>query len=352
MLFHRTKHDPHQRTMRASALSILTLLFPLMGCDEADTADAQLQGPAPTPTDDEASATRQSLKASTSIEHDKFWPAFAHAEANPDAIPPGANDWDCTPSPEHPRPVVLVHGTWVNQYDSFAKMAPVLAAQGWCPYAFNFGKGGGILPLKARYGTAALEDSVKELKAFTTKVLEETGADKVDMVGWSQGGILIRSYLKDHEGADPDNPENNLVQNVVTLGSPHHGTTLSGIALLGNLLGITGGASGILGQGPIDQAIGSDFLEELNQGPETLPGIHYTSIYTVYDEITNPVSTSILREDPGASVHNINIQDGCLLDFSEHLGLPFTDRVMALTAAGLDPEREYEIPCKLQIGSL
>lgn len=349
MFVHHANHLDRRRT--TPALFSLLLLSAPLGCDEGASAQ-QADAPAETPESATSDSNKRSIASSPAVEHDKFWPAFAHAEANPNLEPPGVNDWDCKLDSDHPRPVVLVHGTWVNQYDSFAKMAPVLAEQGWCLYSFNFGKGGGILPLKARYGTAALNQSVKELKAFTTKVLDKSGADKVDMVGWSQGGVLIRSYLKDHGGADPTDPDNNLVQNVVTLGSPHRGTTLSGIALLGNLLGITSGASGVLGQGPIDQAIGSDFMKELNDGPETLPGIHYTSIYTVYDEISNPVSTSILKEETGATVHNINVQEGCLVDFTEHLGLPFTDRVIALTAAGLDPEHEYKIPCKLQIGSM
>lgn len=291
--------------------------------------------------------------SSSSIRHDTFWKAFAYAEANPTAEPSDVNDWDCEPSLEHPRPVVLVHGTWVNQYDSWAKMAPVLAAEGWCLYSFNFGKKGfNLPPLKARYGTAALKESVVELKNFTQKVLDKTGSDQVDMVGWSQGGVLIRSYLKDHGGADPGEPKNNKVNRVVTLGSPHHGTTLSGIALLGNLLGITQGASGLLGQGPIDQAIGSEFLKDLNDGPDTMPGVTYTSIYTIYDQISNPVTNCLLKEAPGSKVHNVSIQDGCLIDFSEHLALPFTDRVIALTAQGLDPERQYRIPCKPQLGSM
>lgn len=347
------------------ALLSCLLLGPQSGCDDEAAAQDALsqdaladdqkdaQGAAAQPLEpDQEDSTQPRIPPSKAVKHSTFWSAFAYSEKNPDAEPPNTNDWDCKLSTERPRPVVLVHGTWVNQYDSFAKMAPVLAEQGFCPYAFNFGKDGANLPLNARYGTAALKESVKELKAFTDKVLDETGADKVDMVGWSQGGVLIRAYLKYEGGADPSDPNNNLVQNVVTLGSPHRGTSLSGIALLGNLLGITSSAADVMGQGPIDQAIGSDFIKELNDGPETLPGVHYTSLYTLYDEITNPVTNSILKEAPGATVNNINIQDGCLVDFTEHLGLPFTDRVIALTVAGLDPKREYKIPCKLQLGSM
>ncbi|MDV6278339.1 hypothetical protein R3Q06_33410 [Rhodococcus erythropolis] len=40
--------------------------------------------------------------------------------------PDGANDFDCRPSVEHPRPVVLLHGTSGNQRD-WDTLAPHLA---------------------------------------------------------------------------------------------------------------------------------------------------------------------------------------------------------------------------------
>lgn len=336
------------RSKQLTGIGLTLTLLTAVACDEAQEPKESSASSVRTTE----SGSKDEQRYAVDIEHGSFWEAFVYAEANPDALPEGVNDWNCELTDAHPRPVVLVHGTWVNQYDSFAKMAPVLAEAGFCLYTFNFGKGGDKLPLNARYGTAALSKSVLELKDFTKKVRAETGSAKVDMVGWSQGGILIRSYLKDHGGADPADPSKNHVERVVTLGSPHHGTTLSGIALLGNLLGITSSASDIIGQGPTDQAIGSEFLEALNDGPDTVPGVTYTSIFTIYDEIANPVTSCVLEAGTGATVHNISVQDGCLIDFSEHLALPFTDRVIAMTAQGLDPDHEYRIPCKFQLGSL
>lgn len=332
-------------------LLLLSVAVSSSGCEESEVAqnsdvqDSDVQ-------DDRRELAAMAAKASGAPEHKGFWSAFAHAEANPEAEPSGVNDWDCKPSDEHPNPVVLVHGTWVNQYDSFAKMAPYLKREGYCLYSLNFGKDGAKLPFNARYGTSGLAQSVIEVRDFSKKVLAATGADKIDMVGWSQGGVLIRSYLQDHDGANESDPSQNRVDKVITLGSPHHGTALSGIAVLGNLFGATSAAGGVMGQAAVDQALSSDFLEALNKDGDTRPGIAYTSIYTSYDNITNPVTTSRLEAGHGATVKNILVQDGCLIDFSDHLALPFTDRVIALVAQALDPEHEYKIPCKIQMGSL
>lgn len=338
-------------------LMLLSVATACSACEESEIAQdakAQDEGQAQAgATSNEGGRELAMLSnASSAPGHSSFWAAFAHAEANPEAEPPGVNDWDCKPSKEHPNPVVLVHGTWVNHYDSFAKMAPYLEREGYCIYSLNFGKDGAELPFNARYGTSGLAESVIELRDFSNKVLDATGSAKIDMVGWSQGGVLIRSYLQDHGGADKNDPSKNRVDKVVTLGSPHHGTALSGIAILGNLFGATSAAGGVMGQAAVDQALSSDFLEKLNQDGDTRPGITYTSIYTSYDNITNPVSTSLLKASGGATVKNILVQDGCLVDFSDHLALPFTDRVIALVAQALDPEHEYKIPCKLQMGSL
>ena len=55
------------------------------------------------------------------------------------ASPAGANT-RCTPSAAHPYPVVLVHGTFANMYDSWGALAPDLVNNGYCVYMFNYGQ--------------------------------------------------------------------------------------------------------------------------------------------------------------------------------------------------------------------
>lgn len=71
-----------------------------------------------------------------------FFAGYAAEAANPGGTLPGVNDWDCEPTAEHPRPVVLVHGTAANAQINWNAMAPTLKAEGYCLFAPTFG----ILP--------------------------------------------------------------------------------------------------------------------------------------------------------------------------------------------------------------
>ncbi|WP_436494370.1 esterase/lipase family protein [Actinokineospora sp. HUAS TT18] len=254
-----------------------------------------------------------------------FATAFLYSQGNPDVDPPGANDWTCKPSAAHPHPVVLVHGTWENRYNNFAKMSPALKRAGYCVFALDYGdtelNGFGMHP--AVKGTGDIRTSAKEFKRFVDKVLAATGTSQVDVVGHSQGGMMPRQYLKFEGGAGK-------VRNLVTLGATHHGTTLSGIATLAEALKLLGMSGLLIGTAGVQQAKGSEFLAALNAGGDTVPGVAYTVIATKFDEVTTPYQSTFLTAGPGATVKNITLQDTCLLDLSDHLALPYSDRVIAI----------------------
>ncbi|WP_143219055.1 esterase/lipase family protein [Actinokineospora bangkokensis] len=270
-----------------------------------------------------------------------FAVTFLHSQLVPEASPAGANDWSCEPTVAHPRPVVLVHGTYENRFNDFGRMAPALVRAGFCVFALNYGDAEDNLAAvpEAIKGTGDIRYSAKELAVFVDRVLERTGAEEVDVVGHSQGGLMPRQYLKAEGGADK-------VANLVTLGATHHGTSLIGIASLVDALGLLGFTPPAIGVAAQQQVVGSEFLQELNSGGDTVPGVAYTVIATVFDEVTTPYKSTYLSAGPGATVRNVTLQDGCAIDLSDHLSMTYSPRAIGIVRKALDPAAPQP-PCEL-----
>ena len=260
-----------------------------------------------------------------------FPSALTIGTAAPNSAPPGANDWGCRPSSAHPRPVILVHGTVENQNINWRALSPLLKNNGYCVFTFNYGSTS-PLPFK---GTASVAASAVELGAFVDRVRSATGAGRVDLVGHSQGGMMPRQYLKFGGGAAK-------VRALVGLSPSNHGTTLGGLVTLG--ANIPGSAALIAGVCPAcrDQLVGSPFLSSLNSGGDTVPGVAYTVIATRYDEVVTPYSSGFLS---GPNVTNITVQNGCAIDFGEHLAISYDRRALTYVLNALDPAHPRPVPC-------
>ncbi|MDR3416072.1 MAG: triacylglycerol lipase [Nevskia sp.] len=265
----------------------------------------------------------------------------------PRISPKGANDWHCKPSAAHPYPVILVHGTYEDAYDNWALMAPEVQQAGYCVFALDYGRDAHDLLelLPGVYGDGEIGESAKQLAAFVDKVLAATGAGKANLVGHSQGGLLIRAYLKLAGGADPADPARNRVEHVVSIGGSNHGTTVYGLALLVRELNLLGLAAAVAGPSFGEQVAGSPFLQEVNAGGDTEPGIDYTVIGSRYDEIVTPYQSTFLSAGPGATVHDITVQDGCPIDWTDHLSESYDPRIIGLVKAALDPANPPPVPC-------
>lgn len=249
---------------------------------------------------------------------------LGYAHVSPTASPPGANDWSCKPSAAHPRPVVLVHGTFADMSDSWQALSPLLKNNGWCVFALNYGSyaGSGAIGV---YGVGEIRNSAKELSAFVDKVLTATGAGEVDMVGHSQGGMMPRYYLKFLGGAAK-------VHTLVGLSPSNHGTTLDGIAVLAAFFPGATQFTGILCPACEEQIVGSAFLNELNAGGDTVPGVEYTVIQTRYDQVVTPYTSAFL-----SGANNVLLQNQCVLDLGDHLSMPYDHIADADVLTALDP---------------
>src|SRR5690606_1631674 len=62
-------------------------------------------------------------------------PTATSAQAAEAAPSRGWNDYRCKPSAAHPRPVVLVHGTFGNSVDNWLGLAPYLKHRGYCVFS-------------------------------------------------------------------------------------------------------------------------------------------------------------------------------------------------------------------------
>jgi triacylglycerol esterase/lipase EstA (alpha/beta hydrolase family) len=254
----------------------------------------------------------------------------AKALAAPDL--PGANDWSCKPSSAHPRPVVLVHGTFANGTVNWLAAAPVLASRGYCVFALTYGAKAGVPVLRA---IGPVADSATQLSTFVDGVLAATGASQVDIVGHSQGGMMPRYYLKFLGGAGK-------THTLVGLAPSNHGTTLNGLAVLASAFP---GALDVLNSSCpacADQVVGSSLLTRLNSGGDTVAGVAYTVIATRYDEVVTPYSTQFLS---GGDVHNVTLQNLCAADLSEHAAMAFDPVVLHETENALDPAHATRTTC-------
>ncbi|MFD7708990.1 esterase/lipase family protein [Streptomyces sp. NPDC059786] len=250
----------------------------------------------------------------------------------------GWNNYSCKPSASHPRPVVLVHGTFGNSVDNWLSLAPYLVARGYCVYSLDYGQLPGV-PLFN--GLGPIDESAGQLKVFVDKVLAATGAAKTDLVGHSQGGMMPRYYLKFLGGAAKVNA-------LVGIAPDNHGTTLNGLT---KLLPYFPGAADLLSEktpGLADQVAGSAFLTKLNAGGDTVPGVHYTVIATKYDEVVTPYASQFLS---GADVRNVLLQNLCAVDLSEHVTIGLTDRIAHHEVANaLDPAHATATTCASALG--
>lgn len=228
----------------------------------------------------------------------------------PDVGLDGVNDESCE---SDAPPVVLVHGTFGTAAEHFNVLAPALQLEDHCVFALDYGF----------HATAPVAASAKELAAFVDDVLEATEAEQVDIVGYSQGGMMPRQYIRFEDGASE-------VNSLIGIAPSNHGTG-RGI-LTGGLFGGGGGEPSATGTpvdadclSCLDQLAGSGFLQDLNDGGDILTDedgahIHYTTIASRRDIVVIPYTSQAL-DGPPDRVTNLVLQDLCPDNRASHISI-------------------------------
>jgi pimeloyl-ACP methyl ester carboxylesterase len=261
----------------------------------------------------------------------------ASAQSSLASPPPGANNFSCKPSAAHPDPVVLVHGLGATMGENWAYIAPLLAQRRYCVFALTYGLDprfpffGGVIPI---------EQSAPELAAFVGRVLAATGAQKVDLVGHSEGTVMPQYWLKFLGGASQ-------VNRYVAMTPLYVGTDVAGAAMLRDagagfgvstpILNLIGGFCGSC----TEFLAGSPMVQKLSRGGPAAPGVTYTTIMTRYDELVVPYTSGTLP--PPAT--NIVLQNVCPNDIDDHVAEAFDPVVAQLILGALDPAHPPAVSC-------
>ncbi|MCW2703157.1 MAG: lipase class 2 [Blastococcus sp.] len=206
---------------------------------------------------------------------------------------------------ERPGPVLLVPG-YGGGTESLQSLADVLTAAG---------RDATVVGLPGN-GTGDLNASADALGQAVHAALARTGAQTVDVVGYSAGGLVARLWVADGNA--------DVARRVLTLGSPHHGTSLADVA--GDV------APGQCPLGCQQLASNSALLAGLNKGDETPEGPTWVSIWTTQDQTVTPPDSARLD---GAL--NLTVQSVCADAQVGHGDLPRNPLVQQMVLSELAP---------------
>ncbi|MCA0143609.1 lipase [Blastococcus sp. LR1] len=216
--------------------------------------------------------------------------------------------WGDAPAPreevaaEEPGPVLLVPG-YGGSVESMGLLAGRLRTEG---------RDATVVPWPAP-GTGDLRQVAANLDDAARDALDRTGAESVDVVGYSAGGLVARIWITDGNA--------DLARRVVTLGAPHHGTD---VAQLGATFAPESCPEACLQMVP-----GSELLTALAED-ETPDGVDWISVWTTQDTIVTPPETARLD---GAV--NVTVQSVCADRQVGHMQLPVDPVVQAIVVRQL-----------------
>lgn len=186
-------------------------------------------------------------------------------------------------------PVLLVHGYGCNS-GYWSRLLPLLDAARVSHAALD------LEPL-----TGDIDGYAPLIENAAARLCEQAGAERLIVVAHSMGGLAARAWMRAYGTG--------RLARLITLGTPHHGTSLAAFGVGTNALQMR--RSGLAGPE-------SDWLRELGAGETPATRALITSIYTHHDNIIAPQTSSEL---PGAR----NLEFGGV----GHVALGSNPRVLA-----------------------
>lgn len=186
-------------------------------------------------------------------------------------------------------PILLVHGI-VDNHTIFSPLERALRRRGFTDLSsFDYG----VL-------TSDVRATAQDLAVAVQKLVEESGAEKVHIIGHSLGGLITRYFVQRMGGHEH-------VHTVVTLGTPHQGTVL---ARAGSVL-------------PLVRQLrpDSDLIAELNE-PAPECDTRFIAFYSDLDQLILP-SRNARIEHPDLRVRNVPVRGVGHMSLTNDGGIAF-----------------------------
>jgi triacylglycerol lipase len=218
---------------------------------------------------------------------------------------------------DKPGPVVLLPG-YGGKVASLDPLVAALRASGRQAVVFT----------PTAHESGDLRVQAKRLRALVTRTLNSSHAASVDVVGYSAGGVIARLWVRDYGGAS-------LARRVLTISSPHHGTSQASVAAE-----TFGGACTAA---CVQLTEDSDLLRHLNAGDETPTGPSWITVRSSSDTVVTPISSAVL----GGAL-NLLVQTGCPAATTSHTGMPSDPYVLATLGSSLGvgrPKAPADVRC-------
>ena len=228
--------------------------------------------------------------------------------------------YECTEfaHPGNP-PVLLVHGTFTHGQEQYNwTYKPLLIERGFdvCTVTYP-DRGFGDVQVSAEYVVHA----IRQIHARSGRQLA--------VIGHSQGVAVSRWAIKWWPSA------RDAVEDFVMLAGPNHGgDALAIFTLMGMVM--PGGATDTFPPIPLPTALhqlggNTNFIRATNRDDETPGAIDYTALYTLFDELIQPVvpvpTAAVDWQMDNPRVRNILLQDVCPGRIVDHVTIGLTDRL-------------------------